>query len=500
MNTLQLPVKELRPALAGFSKVLTKRSTLRVLQCIRVRRDPNGSIELSVSDLDRSATCALDTRDAGKSLSVLVPFEDLNNVVKSSGPDDLVHIDQIDETTASIRFLLGGQTVEHPVGTPPVEEFPEDLRIEGTKVPLPPVLRESIHQAMECSSDDVTRAILQGACLDASSPGAHYVVGTDGRHLFSSNSFTLPLSGTLVIPGHKFLGWRGFNQDGDWHLRHVPATDKRAAVCELSSDHWRFVTRCIKGTYPQWRQVVPSTDAFQTRIAIPAEKREAFATSVFRLPIHEEKHHTIAIEVSEGKFFLLGKSRPEASWTRVPVPDALCSGPDVMVQLDKRYLQKALRFGLGLISLIDPRSPVKFSEAGRSLIVMPIRPSGPSVTPTPPVPEVAPANSTTPTQPPEEVASPPTPKHMQDIKHPPTAPLNGGTSPSPGNPVKEDPKSALETALVQIETIRSSFREVINSLTKLGDSIRQAMREQKASEKEVQNVRQTLRSLQGMRI
>ena len=75
-------------------------------------------------------------------------------------------------------------------------------------------------------------------------------------------------------------------------------------------------------------------------------------------------------------------------------------------------------------------------------------------------------------------------------------PTNGSSHPI----VKEDTKTALEAALVQVESIKAGFREAINGLSKLGDSIRHAMREQKASEKEVHNVRQTLRSLQSVRL
>jgi len=61
-------------------------------------------------------------------------------------------------------------------------------------------------------------------------------------------------------------------------------------------------------------------------------------------------------------------------------------------------------------------------------------------------------------------------------------------------------KPALETALAQIEVIRGEFRSAVAGLTKLGELLKAAQREQKASEKEVQGVRQTLRSLQGVRI
>jgi len=61
-------------------------------------------------------------------------------------------------------------------------------------------------------------------------------------------------------------------------------------------------------------------------------------------------------------------------------------------------------------------------------------------------------------------------------------------------------KTALETALAQIEIVRGDFRNGIAGLNKLTDALKQAQREQKAGEKEVQSVRQTLRSLQSVRI
>lgn len=86
---------------------------------------------------------------------------------------------------------------------------------------------------------------------------------------------------------------------------------------------------------------------------------------------------------------------------------------------------------------------------------------------------------------------PPTNGHQHPIA------TNGATT----VPSKDsETKPALETALVQIESIKTAFRESITALTKLGDSIRQALREQKSGDKDLQNVRQTLRSLQSVRI
>ncbi len=83
--------------------------------------------------------------------------------------------------------------------------------------------------------------------------------------------------------------------------------------------------------------------------------------------------------------------------------------------------------------------------------------------------------------------------------HHPTAAIATSSS-AAATTDKPGTKSSLEAALLQIESIKTGFREAINGLTKVGDNIRQAMREQKANEKEIQGVRQTLRSLQGVRI
>lgn len=67
-------------------------------------------------------------------------------------------------------------------------------------------------------------------------------------------------------------------------------------------------------------------------------------------------------------------------------------------------------------------------------------------------------------------------------------------------PVTSSEKPALETALAQIEVLRGDFRNALTGLTKLSDALKAAQREQKAGDKDLQSVRQTLRSLQSVRL
>lgn len=490
MKTISLPVSELKSALAGLGKVIPKRSTLTLFNFIRVRQSATGQLDLTTTDLDHTAIYSMRHRGSTEPTMLLVSIEDLSNVVKSCSTTDTITLEQSTTDAITIRFPVGGQSAEHHCVSAPAEKFTQEEEIKGDAVHVDSGLRDSILEALECASIDPTRTILNGAFIDVRNADAHYVVGTDGHHLFSSNSFTLPLKDSVLIPEHKFLGWKGFYQDGDWWLKVQPEQKDQPPRVELASDHWRFLSRSPEGNFPNWKAVVPSLPSFQTCISINPEALDEVMQAVQRLPVPEEKHHTLGIQVENSRLILLGKSKPDTPWTKIHIAEAGTTGPEVTIFCNKRMLLKALRFGLNRIEIIDPISPLRFSRAGRQMILMPLRMVVDGV------PAPAPVN----TLPPPADQHQPTTPHMQTTngQHPRAAANGSGTTQAASS--KEETKSSLEAALVQIESIKTGFREAINGLTKVGDHIRQAMREQKTSEKEVQNVRQTLRSLQSVRI
>ena len=495
MKAITLPLTELRPALAGLGKVISKRSTLPVLGCVRLRRHASGLLDLTVTDLDRSATYSVESSDKDEPTTLLIPFADLANIAKTCGNADTITVEAAGDNAATLRFPVAGQTIEHRCELLPTEQFPVLPDIPGDSIPVNDTLRHAIHEAMECASSDPTRLILNGACLDVSSPDGHYVVGTDGKHLFSSNSFKLPLAQSVLIPEHKFLGWKGFNSDGDWRLKALPASKDEAPVIELASDHWRFTTRGIDGSYPNWKQVLPESSAYQTTVSINPEAVEEALQAAQRLPTPDANHHLIGLEVAEHEFRLLGKAKSDAAWTKIRIREAGTAGPAVTIFVNRTMLLKALRFGLTRIEIIDAISPLRFSMGGRQMIVMPLRAQEDPVT-------------ASPTPPPPPLAVQPTPPQEAESPQPtPTQPMQTSTTNTP--PSAADPtittkttetKPALETSLVQIESLKTGFRESIASLSKLGDTIRQALREQKAGDKDLHSVRQTLRSLQSVRL
>ena len=61
-------------------------------------------------------------------------------------------------------------------------------------------------------------------------------------------------------------------------------------------------------------------------------------------------------------------------------------------------------------------------------------------------------------------------------------------------------KSALETAVEQIESVKTSIKTAVSGLNDLLDTLKQVQRDQKATDKEVQSVRTTLEKLQSVKL
>jgi DNA polymerase III sliding clamp (beta) subunit (PCNA family) len=484
MNPITLPVAALKTALTGLSKIISRRTTLPVLGFVRVERTSE-HIELAATDLDSSVIYRMDTPAQGEPRTMLVPFEDLNNITKGCRRDDNLLLSAFKDKVA-IRFPVAGNLIEHQCESLAVEEFPPIIEIQGEACPLDADVRQAIRNAFECASTDETRYVIQGAFLDVSKPGAHYVVGTDGRHLFSSNTFTLPLKESLIIPSHRFLGWKAFVDDGEWVLR---VNKDNAQRIEIASTHWRFITKSIEGNYPNWRQVIPGAGEFVTDVEFDPAVEEVIRV-IARMPGDDPINHKVGIEISGGKVSLLGKSPGADKETTVELTGVKTTGKDVKVFLNRKFLTKALRFGLIRIDVIDPMSPLRFSADGRQMIVMPIRPdtSSPCIT-TP----VTPATTTPPTA--DANNHPPTADNQERTNMPEHNGTNGAISSS-----NTADKPALETALAQIEKIKTHHREAITGLNEVTGLLKLAAREQKAGEKEVASVRHTLRSLQGVKI
>ncbi len=508
--TIKLPVSELKTALSGLTKVIPRHSTLPVLGMIHVERDRQGWVHLTATDLDSFLSLRLEApAQIGDPARCLVPFVELQKLGKSCPADETLDLEVLGEDKLLLRHRIGSHPVEQVVISVPVTDFPEPPPITAKPVSLDEAARATLLDALACASDDETRVILNGAYLDVSKPTGHYAVATDGRHLFSSNSLHLALPSSVLIPDHRFLAWSGFVKDGQWKLSvQVPTKDKGGYI-QLESRRWTFVTKQIEGTYPNWRTITDEVREFTGTVEISDQGAEAIQRIVPRLPGDDTPNHTVGLYTVSGRLYLRGWNKDQERATEVEVPQVNITGDPATVYVNRQYLLKAIGFGLRTIGVQEPLKPLRFSDGGsRQMIVMPVRvdantapskTSVPAPTPVAPITPVAPSTDADPDQP--ETVNP-THNHHQPTER--NTIMQNATNTNNGQqPVAEattEDKPTLEQALDQIDFIKGSLRGAVTNLNNLADTLRQVQRERRLNEREVRSVRDTLKTLQTVRL
>ena len=486
---ISLSIADLKPALTGLAKVVSNKSSLPCLKCIRVDATPE-SVSLLGTDLDVYARVTLNGAKWDTFESFLLPLDRLQAVVKRFGPRTILNIEP-----DRVFCDLGTGRVSEAIESVAVEEFPDEPAFDAKPVAMPESFPQRFIEALGCSSTDATRYILNGALLDVSGAkdAGHYIVGTDGRHLFSANSFTIPVPESVTIPNHKLLLWRGL-ADHPWAL--AGQKNKDHILVRVTAGDWTLTMKTIDGNYPNWQQVVPHVRDHKTVVTLPGEHE--FTKLVTGLPGGDLADGPVDLVIAGNSVAI----RDTIGQSTIALDGAKATGPAVTVRLNREYLVKAFAYGLTTIGLIDAISPLHFTCEGRQMVVMPLRVAEgiatPTAEPTPAPTEPQPAsNNPAPCEPQTERKDtmPETIGHTNGA----TPHLNGAQrSTTPESPATEKP--SIEAAIEKLDAFKVTFREALVGITELTALLRQAVREQKAGEKEVHQVRQTLRSLQSVRI
>ncbi len=489
---IELPVAEWKSALTGLSKVISKRTTLPVLEHLRVTRDAGGSVTLQATDLDVTATYHAQQPNAGEPCDFLMPFAPLNQAVK--GGKEAVQLIVEARDRVCLSTFIGAGPMEQSFAGLPVEEFPPTPVMAGKSLALDATFRDSFRQALDCCSEDCSRHVIQHVCLDTRHAEGHYLAASDGHHLFCANSFKFDLKAPVLIPDLPFLRWTKFMEDGAVELSVKPKTKTEGPWVQLKSGPWTFLTKSSDLKFPEWKEAVPVPKSTRTRIRFDAQAVETLLAGVPRLPGGDEQNRPVKLEALGGVLLVKAKAKDAQDWTRLTVAGASITGKSVSISLNRDYLLKALRFGLTAVEIEDDLSPLDFYEGGRRMIVMPVRPPEPPVVAAPkvPSPPETPA-SASPSVPPVETPTEATNHTMPQQLTPPVR----GTRPI--TPPEAKP-GAFDDLIAHVESVKAKLREVSNDLGETLVLLKAAERETKATNKEIESVRATLRSLQRVQI
>ena len=230
------------------------------------------------------------------------------------------------------------------------------------------IFKDMLVKTSYAASSDETRQILNGVLL-SSHGGTMTVVATDGRRLAlveQEVEFPEKAEGDLPIPSKTVNElMRTLGEEGNLKIN---ASDTQVA---FEFDGMLIVSKLLDGTYPNFRQVIPSQSEEHLTI-----ERELFLNAVKRVALLcTQEAPSVKLNLTKNKLEISTES-PDAGEARESLA-VKYSGKAMAVAFNPEFLMDPLRVLSGdeiILELTDEFSPgVVKSDVPFLYVIMPMR-------------------------------------------------------------------------------------------------------------------------------
>lgn len=334
--------------------VMPAKSTLRVLDCIRLTVDASDpfTLTLEATDLDRHLHKRFTLTEPAVPGTVLVPYREFARI-KPTGSTPYLYLHQ------------GKVLIADPSGGPsfsmdawPSDDFPPQPVIppDGPCCDFSAVL-PVLSAALPFASKDETRYVLNGVFVDTQA-----VVATDGRRLFRATVQGTPIP--VILPTQSVRALIALFKSGPVSARFLPEGD----AVSFTDGTTTLYTRTIHGNYPNYRQVIP--DRAETTAILTLAKPEDVIEFLTAIPRSKRSNSVLISKASAHAIRLIHDS---GSLTTPAAMDA-----DFRESaFDPHFLADCIRSTGPTVHLIDPICPITFRSPTALSVLMPMRIAAP---------------------------------------------------------------------------------------------------------------------------
>lgn len=317
--------------LEGLQKVgsiVGSKTTLPVLYNVYLKAE-GGKVFLTATNIDvtvRTSVEANVSREGGTTL----PARRLTSIIRELPATEIeINVDDKDVATikaGSSRFKIIGISEEEFPALPSLDEGKTYTLDQG-------VFRRMIASTSYSASHEESRYVLNGVLLSFKEDKLT-MVATDGRRMALYEEpveFPDELAGEFIVPSlavnelTKTLGAEG-------KIKIVAGQNQ----ISFAFDDIFIVSKLIEGTFPNFRQVIPS--ACEERVSI---ERELLLTAIKRVSLVSDKSNTVNLVFSKNHLELQASAQDigEASETLA----VKYGGKDIKISFNPEYLMDCLR-------------------------------------------------------------------------------------------------------------------------------------------------------------
>src|SRR5205814_564620 len=161
------------------------------LGCVLFQSESGNTVRLDATNLDDYVGSSIETIQNSGGFKALVPFWELNKLTKGYQANEQITLLQENETLILIHPASSSH-LRQRLDFIALDDFPPLPTPKfGESVPVDDGFKAAVLRAFSSASTDENRYVLNHAFIDVSDPKAHYIIATDGRHMFCANSFKL---------------------------------------------------------------------------------------------------------------------------------------------------------------------------------------------------------------------------------------------------------------------------------------------------------------------
>jgi DNA polymerase-3 subunit beta len=315
--------------LQRVQNVVSTRTTLPILSNVLVQAS-TGSLNLTTTDLDVGVRCKVEA-EVSKAGSTTLPARKLFSILKEV-PAAEIEVEVDDRNAASIRC---GSSFYKIMGLPEEEfpRFPDSGAGKALKIEQA-VLRDMLKKTAYAVSNDETRYVLNGVFMGFKGDKLT-VVATDGRRLaLIEHDIEVPKGAEteLILPTKAVAELERLLADkGDVKL----SIGENQIIFEL--DGTTLVSKLIEGTYPNFRQVIPT----ETKERVPLE-RELLLAALRRASIlASEKSQSVKLNFAKNTLTITATT-PEVGEAKETL-SINYKGKEITIAFNPQYMMDPLR-------------------------------------------------------------------------------------------------------------------------------------------------------------
>lgn len=323
----------LNAAVNAAQKAINPKSIIQIYSCIKLDVKDNAAV-FTGAGLDVSIECTIPVH-AEREGNALIPAKYFGDIIRKL-PDLPITIEHTDSMELTIKYEKSVFTIKTitPEEFPSLDEFKGGLDFSLTAE----TLKKLIRQSSFASSSDEMKAVFTGLLWEVNGEELS-IVGTDTHRLawikgpIKNNDYEkdddniLEIKGSFIIPSRIAVEISRLIQDDVCHIR----ADKNTAY--FAFDNIKLCCRMMAGTFPDFRQVVPSR--FVTSINVNSKALRDAADRISLFSTSSDTSSTIHFEVAGGVLSI--HSRSDIGFGREEIM-VNHEGEDINISFNSHYI------------------------------------------------------------------------------------------------------------------------------------------------------------------